>query len=71
MPVAVFAGGCEGTLLYFCAVPWAADPCLQSDVYARRDGADLVRQLSVMSSREIPLLTPGNGTLMALGQPLT
>ena len=30
-------------------------PCLQSDVYARCDGADLARQLSV-SSREIPLL---------------
>ena len=34
-------------------------PCLQSDVYARCDGADLARQLSV-SSREIPLLTPAN-----------
>ena len=39
-------------------------PCLQSDVYARCDRADLARQLSV-SSREIPLLTPANGTLMA------
>jgi hypothetical protein len=39
-------------------------PCLQSDVYARCDGADLARQLSV-SSREIPQPTPANGTLMA------
>jgi hypothetical protein len=39
-------------------------PCLQSDVFVCCDGADLARQLSV-SSREIPLLTSGNGTLMA------
>jgi hypothetical protein len=41
-----------------------ANTCLQSDVYTRSDSADLAGQLSV-SSREIPLLTPGNGTLMA------
>ncbi len=39
-------------------------PCLQSDVYVRPRGADLADQLSA-SSREIPLLTPANGTLMA------
>jgi hypothetical protein len=39
-------------------------PCLQSDVYARSNCADLARQLSV-SSREIPLRIPVNGTLMA------
>ena len=38
--------------------------CLQSDVSARPDGAALARRLSV-SSREIPQLTPCNGTLMA------
>src|SRR4029453_18507687 len=38
-------------------------PCLQSDVSARSNYADLARQLSV-SSRAIPLLTPANGTLM-------
>jgi hypothetical protein len=36
-------------------------PCLQSDVFARCGAADLASQLSA-SSREIPLLTPGNGT---------
>jgi hypothetical protein len=40
------------------------DPCLQSDVSARCDRADLARRLSV-SSREIPQRTPVNGTLMA------
>jgi hypothetical protein len=39
-------------------------PCLQSDVFACRDRTDLVRRLSA-SSREIPQLTPANGTLMA------
>jgi hypothetical protein len=39
-------------------------PCLQSDVFVCCDRADLAGQLSV-SSREIPLLTPVNGTLMA------
>jgi hypothetical protein len=39
-------------------------PCLQSDVFVYRDRADQVSRLSV-SSREIPLLTPVNGTLMA------
>src|SRR5215472_15032044 len=40
-------------------------PCLQSDVFVCPPGlADLARQLSV-SSREIPPLTPANGTLMA------
>jgi hypothetical protein len=51
-------------LLYFCAVPHAADPCLQSDVYTGSGGADLAGRLSV-SSREIPQATPANGTLMA------
>src|SRR5215475_13778660 len=37
--------------------------CLQSDVYASRSSADLARQLSV-SSREIPLPTSVNGTVM-------
>ena len=41
-----------------------ATPCLQSDVSMRRDRVDLARQLSV-SSREVPRLTPANGTLMA------
>ena len=35
--------------------------CLQSDVSTRCGGADLARQLSV-SSREVPLPTPVNGT---------
>jgi hypothetical protein len=38
-------------------------PCLQSDVFVCRDSADLVRQLSV-SSRDVPLVTVANGTLM-------
>jgi hypothetical protein len=49
--------------------PWQqcwlqSSTCLQSDVFVCCDSADLARQLSV-SSREIPLLTSGNGTLMA------
>jgi hypothetical protein len=39
---------------------------LQSDVFVCRDRADLVSRLSV-SSREIPLLTPGNGRHDDLG----
>jgi hypothetical protein len=38
--------------------------CLQSNVSAYACGADLPRWLSV-SSRGLPLATPGNGTLMA------
>jgi hypothetical protein len=38
---------------------------LQSDVFVRCGHADLVSGLFV-SSREVPLLTPANGTLMAL-----
>ena len=38
-------------------------PCLQSDVFTRDARADLARRLSV-SSREVPLPTPVNGTLM-------
>jgi hypothetical protein len=39
-------------------------PCLQSDVFVCCGYADLVRQLSA-SSREVPLVTMLNGTLMA------
>src|SRR6516225_4607086 len=39
-------------------------PCLQSDVFVCCDRTDLVGGLSV-SSREVPLLPLGNGTLMA------
>ena len=39
-------------------------PCLQSDVFAGSGGADLAGRLPV-SSREIPLLTPANATLMS------
>jgi len=40
------------------------DPRLQSDVFVCCDRADLASRWSV-SSREIPLLTAVNGTLMA------
>ena len=53
-----------GSLIYPDILSLLSTPCLQSDVSARCGGADLARQLSV-SSREIPLLTLVNGTLMA------
>jgi hypothetical protein len=40
------------------------NPCLQTDVCTRSSRADLASQSSV-SSREVPLVTPVNGTLMA------
>jgi len=58
--LAVVRGRCCTSALYLGRLT----PCLQSDVSAYACGADLPRWLS-MSSREVPLVTPGNGTLMA------
>jgi hypothetical protein len=54
------ASGCDSTSPYFAR----QITCLQSNVFVCCGHADLVRQLSA-SSREVPLVTMLNGTLMA------